>query len=297
MKHFIFPVSDNSDAKLTANILDDGEFAKKGIRRPAVVVCPGGGYTMISINEGEPVALAYAAKGFHTFVLEYSVKIDHPFPTALRELARAMSIIRQNAEDWLLDRDNIAVIGFSAGGNLALSLGVYFNQPLLTDEMGLTEDQIRPNHVILGYPAVSLIPQNRETPKFVLDMMEQGLIPDFRGPSIQEILIGHENVSQEESASLNLIPKIHDKVPRTFVWGTYEDSLIPPTDLLGLATALHSVQVPCELHLFEKGPHGMSLCDENTKSEAEIKGLSIPFWLPLSLEWLKQGMAERMQKS
>ncbi|MNJ57908.1 hypothetical protein D3C77_535190 [compost metagenome] len=113
-------------------------------------------------------------------------------------------------------------------------------------------------------------------------------MPDMRGPSIQEILIGKENLTDEEIESLNLLQYLHNEMPQTFIWGTYEDTVIPPTDLLGLAEQLYKCKVPCELHLYEKGPHGMSLGDETVKDADQIDQLSIGTWFDLSLKWLKQ---------
>ncbi|MCZ0702509.1 acetyl esterase/lipase [Natronobacillus azotifigens] len=278
----------DSSAELTTYILDDGEYDRKNTIRPAVIICPGGGYTVVSKNEGEPVALAYARMGYHAFVLNYSVKIDNPFPTALRELAKAVSVVRDNVQEWLIDSDNISVVGFSAGGNLALSLGIYYNTPMLTTDISLKVEQVKPNNLILGYPAVSLEPRTTETPQAIIKMMEQGLIPDMRGPNIQEILLGKENVTKEEIESLNLLNYIHEEVPRTFIWGTYEDSVIPPTDLVGLSSKLIEYKIPCELHMFEKGPHGMSLSDESVKTAQQISGLSLSVWFDLSVKWLQQ---------
>lgn len=289
MIHETIRLFEHSSATLTTYVLDDGEFDRKNLIRPAVLVCPGGGYAMISQNEGEPVALAYARLGYHAFVLNYSVKIDNPFPTALRELAKAVAILRERAGEWRLDSDDITVAGFSAGGNLAMSLGVYFKDPRITSEIGLDADQIKPNQLVLGYPAITLEPRSTETPPFLIELMEKGLMPDFRGPNIREILMGKENLTEEEEQSLNLLQYVNEDTPRTFIWGTYEDSVIFPTDLLGLATKLFEHQVPCELHLFEKGPHGMSLGDASVKSAEQVNGLSLGAWVDLSAKWLDQG--------
>ena len=115
-----------------------------------------------------------------------------------------------------------------------------------------------------------------------------GLLPDFRGPSIREILLGHENPTEEEKESLNLLPKVHKDLPPTFLWGSYEDSLILATDYLDLARKLYELSVPCELHLFGHGPHGVSLCDCSVKNPSEIAGLSMSHWTQLCLEWLEQ---------
>ncbi|MDN4068202.1 alpha/beta hydrolase [Paenibacillus sp. FSL R5-0407] len=288
MIHEKIQLFEHSSATLTTYLLDDGEFDRKGLIRPAVLICPGGGYAVISQNEGEPVALAFARLGYHAFVLDYSVKINNPFPTALKELAKAVSIIRERATDWLVDPENISVAGFSAGGNLAMSLGVYFKDERITREIGLRADQIKPNQLILGYPAITLTPRSTETPPFIIELMEKGLMPDMRGPDIREILMGKENLTDEEKESLNLLHYVNEETPRTFIWGTYEDSVILPTDLLGLATKLFEHQVPCELHLFEKGPHGMSLGDASAKLPEQVNGLSLGAWVDLSAKWLAQ---------
>lgn len=289
MIHKTIKLFEHASATLTTYIQQDGEFDRKHLIRPAVLICPGGGYALISQNEAEPVALAYARMGYHAFVLSYSVKIENPFPTALRELAKSMAIIREHAEEWLVDQDDITVIGFSAGGNLALSLGLYYKKDLITSEIGLTSEQIKPNQLILGYPAVTLESREQETPAFVIELMEKGLMPDFRGPNIREILMGKQNLTDDEKKSLNLLQYVNADVPRTFIWGTYEDSVILPTDLLGLTGKLVEYNVPCELHMFEKGPHGMSLGDATVKSEEQVKSLSLGSWVDLSAKWLEQG--------
>ncbi|WP_178024283.1 alpha/beta hydrolase [uncultured Paenibacillus sp.] len=289
MIHETIKLFEHSSATLTTYVQENGEYERKDLIRPAVLICPGGGYAFISQNEGEPVALAFARMGYHAFVLSYSVKIENPFPTALRELAKAMSIIRERAGEWLVDVNDISVAGFSAGGNLALSLGIYYKDARITGEIGLTPEQIKPNQLILGYPAVTLEPRSTETPPFVIELMEKGLMPDFRGPNIKEILMGKENLTEEEERSLNLLHYVNGDMPRTFIWGTYEDSVILPTDLLGLASKLFEYQVPCELHLFEKGPHGMSLGDATVKPEEQVHSLSLGTWVELSAKWLEQG--------
>lgn len=289
MIHETFKITDTSQAKIISYILDDGEFGRSKMKRPAVVICPGGGYTMVSKNEGEPVALFFNRHGYHAFVIEYSVRIDSPFPTALRELAMAMGYIRKHAEEWLIS-DELFVAGFSAGGNLALSLGIYAKNNIITKDIGLTYEQVKPDRLILGYPAVTLHPksENREIPQEIIELMDKGLMPDFRGPSIREILIGHENISEEEGESLNLLQYLHPELPPAFIWGSYQDSIIPATDLTMLATNLYKLNVPCELHMFGNGPHGVSLCDTSVKDSEEIAGISMHYWSRLCLEWLKQ---------
>ncbi len=282
-------ISSKTNATMKTYVLDQGEYDRRGLKHPAVVVCPGGGYSFVSKNEGEPVALFFNRHGYHAFVVDYSVKIENPFPTALQELAKAVSIVRENKENWLIS-DEIIVIGFSAGGNLALSLGIYSNEKFLTEDLGLNASDIKPDRLILSYPAVTLHPkfEGGELPQVIIDLIEKGLMPDFRGPNIREILLGKENPSAEEMEELNLLNKLHKDLPPTFIWGSYEDTVIPTTDLTDLASELYRLDVPCELHLFGKGPHGMSLCDVTVKHENEVTGLSMNNWTNLCIQWLEQ---------
>lgn len=274
-------------ASLTSYILDDGEFSRKGRKRKAVIVCPGGGYAFCSKNEGEPVALFWNRHGYHAFVLEYSTGIKHPFPTALKELAEAMRLVKKHKEEWLID--DVSVIGFSAGGHLALSLACFYNAPWLASGEEIEDDTLRPSRVMLGYPAVTLEPihPNSKIPPEVVELMDKGLIPDFRGPSIREILCGKEGASQEELESHNLLPSLHPKMPPVFAFGSYEDTVIKATDILQLASRLYVLKVPCEIHLYGKGPHGVSLCDETVKDKEEIHEYNMRGWTKLALNWME----------
>jgi acetyl esterase/lipase len=97
------------------------------VRRPAVIICPGGGYEHLSEREAEPVALRFLGGGFNAFVLKYRVA-PWRYPAQLCDLASAVSYVRAHADGLWTDRDRIAVLGFSAGGHLAGSLGVAWHR-------------------------------------------------------------------------------------------------------------------------------------------------------------------------
>ena len=128
-KNGAFKKTDHT-AELTAYLQDSGEECRIQ-KRPAVVICPGGGYEFCSFREGEPVALELLSKGYQTFVLRYSTAPDS-FPTALLELAGAVAMVRLRAAEWNIIPEQVAVMGFSAGGHLAASLGVFWNQEFLS---------------------------------------------------------------------------------------------------------------------------------------------------------------------
>ncbi|MCR5755515.1 MAG: alpha/beta hydrolase, partial [Acetatifactor sp.] len=266
-------VSENSEAILKTYILDDEEYARKGIIKPAVIVCPGGGYTEVSRNEGEPVALAFAAQGYHAFVLNYSVKIENPFPKALTELALAVKLVREHAKEWRIDTDRISVAGFSAGGHLAAGLGVYYHTEYLQNLINCTEEEIKPNSLILGYPAFSLEPvsESNEIPQYLIDLMDQGLMMDFRGPGIRQIMTGKMEFTQEDMEPINLLKHVSPKMPPVFMFGSYSDRIIPVSDLLTMASLCKENGVLCELHLFANGPHGQGLYQPHCIDENMLK--------------------------
>lgn len=142
-----------TDANLSVYIPDNSPEIDMNRRYKAVLICPGGGYQGVSDREAEPVALAFLAKGIAAFVLRYSVAPAR-YPTALLEVSRAMWLIRQRADEWNINADDIAVCGFSAGGHLAASLGTLWNEAFIPEELGMPEGMNKPNKLILCYPVI-----------------------------------------------------------------------------------------------------------------------------------------------
>ena len=106
---------------LTVYLRDCCERMPNVLDRPLVLVVPGGGYTHVSAREGDPVALQFAAAGYHTAVLDYAICEKAKDYMPLRQLAEAIGLVRQHAAQWHILPEKIAVCGFSAGGHLALS--------------------------------------------------------------------------------------------------------------------------------------------------------------------------------
>ena len=99
-------------------------------KRPTVVICPGGGYEYVSYREDEPVALQFLARGYNAVVLHYSI-YPATYPTALLELGRVILMLRERADEWLIDENKIIIMGFSAGGHLAASYSCFWNKDFL----------------------------------------------------------------------------------------------------------------------------------------------------------------------
>jgi acetyl esterase/lipase len=234
-------------------------------KRGAVLICPGGGYAYTSDREAEPIALQYNANGYHAFVLNYSVAPRrHPQP--IRDCARAMCLIRDNAEEWNIENSKTVICGFSAGAHLAASLGVHWNKPLL-DVDGISIGKNRPDALILAYPVISM-----------KNYYHKGSRDNLLGPNPDVKLI--EEMSLENQVSGN--------TPPSFIWHTYEDAAVPVENSLMFAGALRKEKIPFELHIYTKGPHGLSLATEETDVANYGSFPHVAGWVKLSLEWLDE---------
>ena len=120
MIHEVIQPFSKSEATLTTYAIDNSEEMEQDRLRPAIIICPGGGYEFLSDREAEPIAIKMMSFGFQAFVLHYSIK-PHVYPLALQELAASVQLIRQNHSQWHVDPEKIIVAGFSAGGHLAAS--------------------------------------------------------------------------------------------------------------------------------------------------------------------------------
>lgn len=141
METLKFNLSAGNGVSLTAYLLDSSKEMPNMLVRPGVLVIPGGGYHFCSDREAEPVAMAFAAAGYNTFVLRYSIgKENAKWPAPLRDAEEALSMIYENAEKWHTDKAKVAAIGFSAGGHLAAMLSV--------------AGEVRPSASILVYPCI-----------------------------------------------------------------------------------------------------------------------------------------------
>lgn len=235
-------------------------------KRPAVIICPGGGYTCKSPREAEPVAMRFLAEGIHAFVLMYSVAPSR-YPSALLELAAAVKLVREKAGEWGIDPKGIHVAGFSAGGHLGASLGTLWREPLLKEALGGDDAGWRPDGMILCYPVITFGPYGH-----------QGSKNNLLGPS----------ATPEATQALSLENRVSKDTVPAFLWHTYEDGSVPVENALMFAAAMRRAGIPFELHVYEKGCHGLSLCDETTaQSDAHLQPDSAG-WMDLAIRWVKR---------
>lgn len=236
-----------------------------GFDRPAVVVCPGGGYSMCSPREADPIALQYSAKGYNTFVLYYTVGVNAVFPKPLIDLSKAIKIIRENADEWGVLPNKIAVLGFSAGGHLSASLGVHWNLPEVTQKSGCENGENQPNALILCYPVIT-------TRSWMKNALPR-LIGDRDYESTLTLL----------DCSLN----VGSHTPPSFLVHTFMDNAVSVEESMDFARALDKNNIPFEMHIFPDGPHGLATGDEQT-CPANLVCLSFNKWIELSVLWLKK---------
>lgn len=210
----------------------------QGSNLPAVIVCPDGGYRKRADHEGDPVALRLAKNGIKAFVLDYSVAPAR-FPQAVEELALAVASVRDHADEWGVDPHNVATLGFSAGGHLVGSLGALWHEQWLAEAVGHDSENIRPDAQCLCYPVIT-------SGKFAHRDSFAALTDN--DPALTE--------------RLSLEKLVDERTPRTFLWHTAEDGLVPVQNSLLMASALASADVEFSLHVFPYGLHGIGLANE-----------------------------------
>lgn len=288
---------DRDDARVECYILRNSPEFQTEVKRPAVIVCPGGAYLGTSDREAEPVALRFASAGYHAFVLRYTTYYKEwvrdfqspppgnprsAYPQPLLDLAQTIALVRQHAEEWKVNADQIAVAGFSAGGHLAASLGVHWHESFLHEQLGIANDQLRPNALILGYPLLDYIFMHEDAFSGD-DPMKQGL---FRLAA--QAVFGTPEPSEEQLKARSPVLHVSSNTPPVFMWHTAEDGLVGAQNSLVFASALAKQGIPYELHVFTSGEHGLSLADETTAATPNQINPEAAMWFPLALSWLKK---------
>ena len=238
-----------------------------GVKRPSVVICPGGGYQHLSDREAEPIALVFASMGFNAFVVWYRISPNR-HPAALHDVASAVAWVRAHAEEFCAKEDAIAVMGFSAGGHAACSLGVFWPNDALMGEAGLTSEAVRPDAMVLCYPVIT-------AGRFA-----------HRGSFVH--LTQSEDLSIHQDFSLE--DHVTGKTPPTFLWHTFEDGAVPVENTLLMASALRRNGVLTEVHIFPHGGHGLALANPLTSTSPEQNIPECAMWPEYAARFLRDVM-------
>ena len=227
----------------------------------AVVICPGGGYGGLAPHEGKDYARFLNEQGVAGFVLKYRLgSSGYHHPAMLQDAARAVRTVRANAAEWKLDPKRIGIMGSSAGGHLASTLVTHFDAGKADATDPIERASSRPDLGILCYPVITL------TDPFTHHGSKNNLLGKEPAPELVRELSNELQVTKD--------------TPPCFIWHTCEDSGVPVENSLEFAAALRKAGVPFDLHVYQKGPHGLGLGTREWNPEKRHPWTSdLVFWL------------------
>jgi acetyl esterase/lipase len=206
-----------------------------------VVICPGGGYRGLAIDhEGQQLARYFNKFGVAAFVLRYRLSPDYKHPTPLNDAQRAMQFVRSNAAEYGVDKNRVGIMGFSAGGHLASSLATHWHRGKADAADAIARESCRPDFAILGYPVVTFTEE-----KYMHRGSKKNLLGEDPDSKLVELMSNEKQVNAE--------------TPPSFLHHTGEDTSVPPENNVLFYLALRKAKVPAELHIFQKGSHGLGL--------------------------------------
>jgi acetyl esterase/lipase len=225
----------------------------------AMVICPGGGYEHLAPHEGRDYALWLNQHGVTCFVLKYRLGSNgYRHPAMLEDAARAVRWVRAHAGDYKLDPQRIGIMGSSAGGHLASTLLTHFDAGDTNSADAVERQSSRPDLGILCYAVISL--------------------GEFTHQGSKHFLLG-ENPSPELVHNLSNELQVTPQTPPCFLWTTFEDNTVPMENTMLFAAALRKNHVPFDLHIYEKGSHGMGLNDKPPFAHPHPWAGDCLFWL------------------
>jgi acetyl esterase/lipase len=221
----------------------------------AMVICPGGGYGGLAPHEGKDYAEWLAKHGVTCFVLKYRLgSAGYRHPVMLQDAARAIRLVRDQASKWKIDPDRVGIMGSSAGGHLASTLLTHLDKGDVYSSNSVEGQSSRPDLGILCYPVITM--------------------GEYTHAGSKKNLLG-ENPSEELVKLLSNELQVTTNTPPTFLWHTYEDTGVVPQNSMLFAMALQKNKVPYELHIYEKGRHGIGLANGHPWTEQCLRWLKL----------------------
>jgi acetyl esterase/lipase len=228
--------------------------------KSAVVICPGGGYEIVSYTfEGLRIAKALNDQGIAAFIVKYRTpngkSSTKPYMAPIEDAQRAMKIVREHASQYGIDSHKIGVIGFSAGGHLAATVGVHYNEPTIENELGTS---LRPDFMLLVYPVITFtdIPYIDEESRIAL-------------------------ISKERNAKLDhwFSPELYvtDDTPPACIVQATDDNDVPVQNSIMFYEKLLQHKIPVEMHLYVHGNHGLM----------QKGGPSLDEWMGRCVGWMR----------
>ena len=255
---------DDPDITLTTYVQDEAWKT-----RDAILVIPGGGYACICDDrEGEPIAMAFMARGVNAFVLKYSVGAKAVFPRPLADASLAMAYIKSHAERYHIDPERVFCVGFSAGGHLAASLGTLWHDEEAVKMAGIPEGMNKPKGMILCYAVLS-----------AFQMAHKG--------SFYNIL-GTKTPTDEQLERYSIEKHVDERTVPAFFVHTAADSVVPVENALYMAEAMSGAKIPFEMRIYPFGPHGVALGDWQTgRGNPGWTDESVKNWVEDAVYWME----------
>jgi acetyl esterase/lipase len=231
-----------------------------------IVICPGGSYQHLAMDhEGHQPARWLTSRGIAAFIVKYRLGPAYHHPAMLQDVLRAIRIVRSRAAEFGVQPDRIGVMGFSAGGHLASSAATLFDRPDGHPHDGLEAVSSRPDFAVLVYPVITM----------GQDVTHKGSENNLLG----------EHPSPDMLAALSTDHQVTSKTPPTFLFHTDNDTVVPPENSVLFYLALKKAGVPGELHIYEKGAHGVGLAPEDPV---------LSTWTDLLMAWMRaRGLLKR----
>lgn len=225
-----------------------------------IVICPGGGYGGLAMDhEGHQIGRWLNEHGIAGFICDYRHRnkgYGHPAP--LQDAQRAIRTVRARAKEFGVEERKVGILGFSAGGHLCSTAVTHFDNGDSKADDSIMRASSRPDFGILCYPVIAF-----DQP--------------FTHKGSQRNLLG-ENASPDLIASLSNERQVTDQTPPCFLWHTWEDKGVPPENSVVFYQALLAHKIPAELHVYEKGRHGLGLAKGTPGTSA---------WPDACIAWLK----------
>jgi len=233
------------------------DFMFPGQKRPGAVMCPGGGYNFLNPREGEQMAMTFYSMGYHAFVVRYSTGLHSAWPQPVVEASIALRLIREHAAEWGLDGDKLFIAGFSAGGHVASSTGVWWNDPEVQRLSGCMNGENRPNAMLLAYPCINI-----EMPVF-----EDG---------------------EMHFIEVKNVDAVGPHTPPAFIVHTWQDTVVSMEQTTRFVHALSANDVKVEYHVYTPGEHCAVMEPSSSDTPDGWTTVNMGAWMPRFKQWLDE---------
>lgn len=271
----------STGAKLDAYVLE--KLGKREIRKnkfidrqvekfPAVIILGGGGYKTIDSYETIPVALNFLSRGYHSFILDYSIGENSIYPNPLVDVYEAILFIREKASEWNIDKNKIVLIGFSAGAHLTGLCGTQWKLDKFEKLLDNKKENFKPNAMVLCYPITSM-----------------ELLKKEKGENIGS---NWGKILQHNKEETDVIKSIDQDTIPTFIWHTRTDGVVSSTQSIKMIEKMNEYNILFEAHIFFDGFHGLSLNDNLSNYKYAIQDgynpINVDKWFELMINWLSR---------